>query len=110
MTVKDYTDKLPGYDIIIIFTLLFCKKGWLIFYIKGIFKKGIDGVFYNYLFCRWNPDDAEDDSYRRVNPNLPPKNLACIHQQESGLWKCLEACPNEAKPAGWNIPVIIHLD
>lgn len=41
--------------------------------------------------------------YRRVDPNLPPKKLACVHQRESGLAICPVGCPDECKPVGYNI-------
>ena len=40
--------------------------------------------------------------WRRVNPNLPPKGKACIHQTQSKSALCSENCENQCVPEGYN--------
>ena len=50
-------------------------------------------------------DEQEENAkiYRRLNPNLPPKHLACKHQLEHKVAKCPENCENRCDPQGFNI-------
>ena len=41
--------------------------------------------------------------YRRLNPNLPPKKLACIHQLEKASAICEVNCSERCEPDGFNI-------
>lgn len=50
-------------------------------------------------------EDEEMNIYRRVNPNTPPKELACIHQLENDVAICPVNCDKRAEPDGWNIAV-----
>ena len=50
-------------------------------------------------------DEEQDDMkiYRRLDPNLPPKHLACKHQLEHKTAICPENCENRCVPQGFNI-------
>ena len=43
--------------------------------------------------------------YRRVNPNLPPKNQGCIHQRLHQAAVCPNHCDDRCDPVGFNIYV-----
>ena len=50
--------------------------------------------------------DEENDSkkiFRRLNPSLPPKQLACTHQLEQKVAICPESCADRCDPEGYNI-------
>ena len=38
--------------------------------------------------------------YRRVNPNIPPKDKACKHQLEQNKTVCPELCDDRCDPEG----------
>ena len=42
---------------------------------------------------------------RRLNPNLPPSNRACIHQLENNSAECPVQCEDRCDPDGYNILV-----
>ena len=49
-------------------------------------------------------EDVDGDKiYRRVNPNLPPKEKACIHQIQNKSAICPENCEEQCIPEGYNI-------
>ena len=49
-------------------------------------------------------EDLDGDKiYRRVNPNLPPKEKACIHQIKNKSAICPESCELQCIPDGVNI-------
>ena len=49
-------------------------------------------------------EDLEGEKiWRRVNPNLPPKERACIHQIEEKSAFCSENCDEQCIPEGFNI-------
>ena len=48
---------------------------------------------------------SETNNYRRLNPNLPPKHLACTHQLENETAICPEQCNERCDPDGYNILV-----
>ena len=50
-------------------------------------------------------DEELDDQkiFRRLDPNLPPKHLACKHQLQYKLAICPENCENRCDPQGFNI-------
>ena len=50
-------------------------------------------------------DEVHDDKkiFRRLNPNLPPKHLACTHQLQHKVAICPENCDNRCDPQGFNI-------
>jgi hypothetical protein len=50
-------------------------------------------------------DEEQDDMkiYRRLDPNLPPKHLACKHQLEQKTAICPENCENKCDPQGFDI-------
>ena len=52
-------------------------------------------------------DEEEENSniYGRLNPNLPPKHLACKHQLEQKVAICPENCIDRCEPQGFNIHV-----
>lgn len=59
---------------------------------------------------RTNGEDAEvEESFnnekilRRVDPNLPPKDKACIHQLRDKSAICTENCEDQCIPEGFNI-------
>jgi hypothetical protein len=41
----------------------------------------------------------------RLNPNLPPKHLACKHQLDQKTAECPVTCPERAIPDGFNVSV-----
>ena len=43
-----------------------------------------------------------EEIWRRVDPNLPPKEKACIHQQEAKSAICSENCVDQCIPEGHN--------
>ena len=43
-----------------------------------------------------------EEIWRRVNPNLPPKERACIHQLKAKSAICSENCGNQCIPEGHN--------
>ena len=43
-----------------------------------------------------------EEIWRRVDPNLPPKERACIHQLETKSSHCSENCVNQCIPEGYN--------
>ena len=52
--------------------------------------------------------EEEQDGHqimRRVNPNLPPKDKACVHQAAEKTAICSVHCPNRCDPDGFNILV-----
>ena len=52
--------------------------------------------------------DEEHDNikiYRRVNPNLPPKDKACQHQLDLRLAECPQLCEDRCDPEGYNLYV-----
>ena len=48
-------------------------------------------------------EDGADKIYRRVDPNLPPKNKACQHQLERNVAECPVKCPDRCEPDGYNL-------
>jgi hypothetical protein len=48
-------------------------------------------------------EDGADKIYRRVDPNLPPKNKACQHQLERNVAECPIKCPDRCEPDGYNL-------
>ena len=50
-------------------------------------------------------ENGEDKIYRRVNPNLPPKDRACKHQLELNVAECPEMCPQRCEPDGYNLMI-----
>ena len=50
-------------------------------------------------------DEEYDDKkiFRRLNPSLPPKHLACTHQIQHKLAICPQNCENRCDPSGFNI-------
>ena len=44
-----------------------------------------------------------DKIWRRVDPNLPPREKACIHQLRNRSAVCSENCENQCVPEGYNI-------
>ena len=47
-------------------------------------------------------DVAGEEIWRRVNPNRPPKEKACIHQIQHKSAHCSENCGNQCIPEGYN--------
>ena len=52
--------------------------------------------------CIVDEEDGNDKIYRRVDPNVPPRNKACVHQLESNTAECPEMCENACQPDGFN--------
>ena len=48
-------------------------------------------------------EDGDDKIYRRVDPNVPPTNRACVHQIENNTSECPEMCENACQPDGFNV-------
>ena len=46
---------------------------------------------------------GEKQLYRRLNPNLPPKNQACEHQLKDKTAHCSVDCGKKCEPEGFNI-------
>ena len=55
--------------------------------------------------CEIEEELGDKKIYRRLNPNLPPKHLACKHQLQYKTAKCLVGCKDECEPEGFNILV-----
>ena len=59
--------------------------------------------------CTEGEDSELEESYqgekifRRVDPNLPPKDKACRHQIEAKSAVCSENCEDQCKPDGYNV-------
>ena len=53
--------------------------------------------------CIVDEESGADKIYRRVNPNLPPKNRACQHQLEGNVAECPELCEDRCEPDGYNL-------
>ena len=53
--------------------------------------------------CVLEEEENEMKTYRRINPNLPPKHLACKHQIENKSATCPEDCKDKCEPEGFNI-------
>ena len=53
--------------------------------------------------CIVDEQDGADTIYRRVNPNLPPKNKACKHQLEDNVAECPVKCEDRCEPDGYNL-------
>ena len=48
-------------------------------------------------------ENGNDKIFRRVNPNLPPKHLACEHQLAQKTAECPVLCDKRVDPDGFNI-------
>ena len=55
--------------------------------------------------CVLEEEENDMKLYRRLNPNLPPKHLACKHQIENKSAICPEDCEDKCEPDGFNIYV-----
>ena len=53
--------------------------------------------------CIVDEEQENRKIYRRLNPTLPPKHLACKHQIENRTAICHENCENKCDPQGFNI-------
>ena len=53
--------------------------------------------------CVLEEEHNDQKLYRRLNPNLPPKHLACKHQIEHKSAKCPVNCKDKCDPEGFNI-------
>ena len=53
--------------------------------------------------CMVDEENGDDKIYRRVNPNLPPKNKACKHQLEENVAECPVMCEDRCEPDGYNL-------
>ena len=53
--------------------------------------------------CVVDEENGTDKIYRRVNPNLPPKNKACMHQVEGNVAECPVLCSDRCEPDGYNL-------
>ena len=53
--------------------------------------------------CVIDEEHEGEKIYRRLNPNLPPKHLACKHQLEQKTAKCPVDCEERCDPEGFNI-------
>ena len=48
-------------------------------------------------------DNGNEKIFRRVNPNLPPKHLACEHQLAQKTAECPVLCDKRVDPDGFNV-------
>ena len=55
--------------------------------------------------CIIDEERENQKIFRRVNPNLPPKNMACKHQLEQKTAVCPVLCDDRCDPDGYNIYV-----
>ena len=55
--------------------------------------------------CVVDEDQGAKKIYRRLNPNLPPKHLACKHQLEHKTTRCPVDCEDRCDPEGFNMMV-----
>ena len=53
--------------------------------------------------CVLEEEHGDKKLYRRLNPNLPPKDLACQHQLDSKSAYCRLDCEDKCEPEGFNI-------
>ena len=53
--------------------------------------------------CVLEEQQGESKIYRRLNPNLPPKNQACEHQLVNKTAHCPVDCDDKCEPEGFNI-------
>ena len=53
--------------------------------------------------CIVDEEDGKDMIYRRIDPNLPPKDRACIHQIQENAAECPIMCADRCEPDGYNI-------
>ena len=52
-------------------------------------------------------EDLDGDTiYRKVNPNLPPAEKACLHQLRDKTAICQENCDDQCIPEGYNMGVM----
>ena len=49
--------------------------------------------------------DGKNKIFKRLNPNLPPRDLACIHQIEEKSAVCPVNCLERCEPDGYNVLV-----
>ena len=77
LTCGSYADKKPGFDP----------------------KKVTPGD------CVIDEEQGKNKIYRRVNPNLPPKDKACKHQLEQKTAECPVFCDDRCEPEGFNVYV-----
>ena len=48
-------------------------------------------------------EDGKDKIYRRIDPYLPPKDKACVHQIQENAAECPIMCEDRCEPDGYNI-------
>ena len=53
--------------------------------------------------CVIDEEDGADKIFRRVNPNLPPRNKACQHQLDQNVAECPVMCKDACQPDGYNL-------
>ena len=53
--------------------------------------------------CMVDEEDGADKIFRRVNPNLPPRNKACQHQLDLNVAECPVMCKDACQPDGYNL-------
>ena len=53
--------------------------------------------------CVVDEEDGSDKIFRRVNPNLPPRNKACLHQLDLNVAECPVMCKDACQPDGYNL-------
>jgi hypothetical protein len=53
--------------------------------------------------CTVDEDNENKKIFRRLNPCLPPKHMACTHQLEQKLAICPESCADRCDPQGYNV-------
>ena len=53
--------------------------------------------------CVVDEEDGKDKIYRRIDPNLPPKDRACVHQIQENVAECPIMCEERCEPDGYNI-------
>ena len=68
-------------------------------------KPGFDTRHITSDDCVIDEEEENTKIYRRLNPNLPPKHLACKHQLEQRVAICPENCGDQCEPEGFNIQV-----
>ena len=68
-------------------------------------KPGFDPLKVTEDDCVLDEEHEDMKIYRRLDPNLPPKHLACKHQLEQKTAICPEQCDGRCDPEGYNILV-----
>ena len=68
-------------------------------------KEGFNHLEFTNDECTEEETGVSDSINRLVNPNLPPKERACVHQTDNKTARCPVMCEDEYEPDGYNVRV-----